>query len=294
MYVSSTRNVKGLKAEKLELYERGFPVAEVRALVRRHLDVSKFESLRGERNVFLVAPSTSGRNKIPMVFAKALAKEFGGEVVVGWAYPHAELRTARKGIEAKLKEPPTYSPNDEAISNLPKGAKVYLVDDVVTTGQTIAGLREVLRAKGVADSGVLSIGQSEKRLVSDRDIERISEKLNANDVRKKMIREVLLKHELKHFANYIERIIPSESDESQKAESKRGFLLDYFRNEYDRMLQLRIDEHRAARGAREGREAARGVQPGQGPGAGLRSEGPEERRRVLRGGDGQGDLGMRV
>ncbi|MEZ5325817.1 MAG: hypothetical protein R3F19_12235 [Verrucomicrobiales bacterium] len=226
-YATSTRRVKDLRKRKDELYLRGMPAGEVVQLVRDFSATGAYEHLRGQDNVFLVAPSTTGRNKLPYYFAKQLQQEYGGDVATGWAVPIVRTKAAMKGGMEKMQNPARFAPLDASLARIPRHANLVLVDDVVTTGETTDALRELLEMRGIHVDNVVSLGQSELRKVSMRDIDRIDHKLGEPSVRQEI--EGVLQGRLKHKANYIERSI----HEDTKAEIRR-----YFRDEHRRLERL--------------------------------------------------------
>ena len=66
-------------------------------LVRDFAAPGAYDHLRGQDNVFLVVPSTTGRNKLPYYFAKHLQDEYGGEIATGWADPLVREKASMKG-----------------------------------------------------------------------------------------------------------------------------------------------------------------------------------------------------
>jgi hypoxanthine phosphoribosyltransferase len=221
-YATSSFDVGAIKAEKETLRAQGYPVASVFEFVDRFLNLDRFGHLRGRDNMFLVAPSTSRTNLIPLVFAQKLAAKFGGSVVNGWATPLSTTKAAKKGGIGKIREPVRFAEDSEALSVLKKmpGRNMVLVDDVVTTGETADALRDSLDRHGLHLNEVASLGQAEMRKVTERDIERLAVKLGEPSLRAEVA--VVLSGKLKHRANYIER----ETHGRYRSEIR-----DYFQNE---------------------------------------------------------------
>jgi hypothetical protein len=221
-YATSSFDVGAIKAEKETLRARGYPVASVFQFVDRFLNLDRFEHLRGRDNIFLVAPSTSRTNLIPLVFAQKLAAKFGGSVVNGWATSLSTTKAAKKGGIGKIREPVCFAEDPEAISALKAapGRNFVLVDDVVTTGETADALRHSLNFHGLQLNEVASLGQAEMRMVTARDIERLAAKLGEPSLRAEIAD--VLSGKLKHRANYIEREINGRY---------RSEIRDYFQNE---------------------------------------------------------------
>ena len=220
-YATSSFDVGAIKAEKEALRAQGYPVASVFKFVGRFLSLERFRHLRGRNNMFLVAPSTSRTNLIPVVFAQKLAAEFGGSVVNGWATPLSTTKAAKKGAIGKIRDPVRFAENlDVLLALKAPGRNFVLVDDVVTTGETADALRHSLDRHGLALNEVASLGQAEMRKVTARDIERLAAKLGEPSLRAEVA--AVLSGKLKHRANYIER----EANGRYRSEIR-----DYFQNE---------------------------------------------------------------
>ena len=202
-YLRFTKNVRELKTAKEALREEGYPLAKVRELVSSIIRPVRFPP----GAILLPAPSTTGTNIIPRVIAAELGRAQGIEVVVGVLATRNIVKTANKSGLGKLRDPIRL----DVVGDLEKlkGKRVYVVDDVVTTGETTDTMREILASQGIFVAGVVSLGQSEVRHVKASDILRINTKLGdpplLNEIR------TVLNGRLKHRANYIERTINERS-----------------------------------------------------------------------------------
>lgn len=280
-FATSSHDVKGLKAAKEDLYAKGFPLAEARDLVARFFDPTKFSHLRAissERLVYAVAPSTSGENILPRLFAAELKAAYGGTILSDWSRPLAVERAARKGAIGKIREPARFEPVPDRFRPLPSDAFIVLVDDVVTTGQSLAGMRDALRKVGFQASEVVSLAQSELRRVTAADITRLTSKLG-QDVGSE-ISTVLNSYALKHFANYIERITPHESQDNPASIRVRSELREFFRAEAGRLRELGITLPLTNHGASIGAGRTEGVQPRERTEAANLSDRPGETRGI--------------
>jgi hypothetical protein len=142
------------------------PKAEVQELVEHYFRRSAYAHLEGKNPYFLVAPSTTGANKLPYYFAKRLQSEFGVQVIPGWATPLVREKASIKGGLGKMRNPARFAAVEDRLDKIPKGSTVVLVDDVVTTGETADTLRSLLEQRGLKATTVASLGQSEMRKVS--------------------------------------------------------------------------------------------------------------------------------
>lgn len=248
-YATSTDRVRDLRRWKDDLYQRNMPKHEVNALVDQFYRRPAYAHLENRNPVFLVTPSTTGKNKLPYYFAKRLQSEVGGDVVVGWAAPLERQKASVKGGLGKMRNPAKFAALNDKLAMLPKDRPLVLVDDVITTGETTDALRELLEQQGHEVTSVASLGQSEMRKVSQRDIDRITDKLG--DPSLKPAVTGVLQGRLKHKANYIERVIHEDT---------RPEIRDYFRAEHRRLQGLGTVQQGRTRGLRRSHPSHRGLQ----------------------------------
>ncbi len=242
------------------------PKCEVQELVDHYFRRPAYAHLEGKSPYFLVAPSTTGANKLPYYFAKRLQSEFGGQVVPGWATPLVREKASMKGGLGKMRNPARFAAVEDRLAKIPKGSTVVLVDDVVTTGETADALRELLEHRGLKATTVASLGQSEMRKVSPRDIERITGKLGEPSMQLQVA--AVLTGRLKHKANYIERAIHEDT---------RQEIRDYFSTEHRRLQGFGTVHAGTDRGLRHSHSGNPGLQLQGSP----KPEIPEEANRKL-------------
>lgn len=222
-YTTFSKKVRDIKVRKDELRARDYPVTETKALVHEYL--GEIPTLPAGSKI-ITAPSTTGTNIIPLLIAKKLQESNPDTEVVGnVARAQHITKSANKGGMGKIREPVELELLDTR--KLEGEKNIFLVDDVVTTGETTDHLREKLAAKGIFVAGVISMGQSETRKVSITDMMRISGKLGEPDMSEQVVTS--LDGRLKHKANYLERSINDEN---------RNELRDYFNRESQRLSQL--------------------------------------------------------
>jgi hypoxanthine phosphoribosyltransferase len=211
-YIPSHLQTKEIKKDKEELIAQGYPHEKVVQFVKTHLYVPAYrEALVGKDNVFLVMPSTSGKNVIPEYMASRLQKEYGGTIVIDYALPKHETKSAYMGAISKLREPRQYLLRQEPFRDMDSQRKnIIIVDDVVTSGSSVNSLAKSLAEKGIEVDTVVSLAQSDKRLVTERDIERLSGKLqpiNGDYEKTRRDVELVFGGQLKHALNTVEREI---------------------------------------------------------------------------------------
>lgn len=143
---------------KKALKDAGYPRQQTEELVdsiyrparaRNSLGVG----LSGKENVYLVMPSTSGKNIIPKIIAERLERDFKGVIVTDFAIPiHEKEAKLRTGLE-KIANPSEY----EIVKDLTpyQGKNIVLVDDAFTTGDSSFPLRGAIEAAGLSPVKIL-------------------------------------------------------------------------------------------------------------------------------------------
>lgn len=219
----SSNNTKCIKQEKEKLIQAGYPVSSVIEFIKTYLNVEAYRlALEKQDNIYLVMPSTSGRNIIPKYVAARLQYEFGGQIIVDFARPMHETKTANLSAIGKIREQRVYEVRKQPFKDLNiKNKNLVLVDDVVSTGVSIKALEKALNESGIQVTTVLSIAQTDKRITSKRDIERFAEKLeqeknSAHNVKNDVA--LLFKGTLKHHLNTIEREITGPKKSNYRRE----------------------------------------------------------------------------
>lgn len=209
MVLHTTKDVKLIRREKDALAEKNYPKSEVTNFVEKHYAPGNYQNLKGQDNVYLVMPSTSGRNTIPRELAKLLHKDFGGEIVQDFAIPLNTVEAKKKGGLGKITNPARYEITKDL--SVYKDKNIVIVDDVLNTGDTVQGLRRELAKQGLKDTQIAAIGASGIYLTTPRTIERIAEKLaNLNDLDYNKVHEEIkpvLENTFGQFSHYVESSI---------------------------------------------------------------------------------------
>jgi hypothetical protein len=212
---TSTHNLSEVRSAKDKWVQEGYTEEGATRLVSRFYKQESYQQLRGENPILVTVPSTSGKNIIPMILADRLAKDFSGtRFNEELATPGAAKESKRKtGFWAKLEDPVVYVPRDAAIEHLKQradGKPVWIVEDVHNTGESWMQFKRMLSESGISVRGVLTLGASDFRITSNRDIERLSGKLSAT--LKLPVDDItsVVQHEFheasKQWFNYAERI----------------------------------------------------------------------------------------
>lgn len=146
---------------KQQLRAEGYPVAGVQKLVDDNYDPAAYEDFKGTNPVWLVAPSTSRANTVPDAFAQRLQADFGGTIVPAEQYAQAlAVRQAkdRPGYVGKLSDPSVYQITNPNLAAAVQGRPVVVVDDIVTSGETLDGLVDGLAFAGVPVDHIAALG----------------------------------------------------------------------------------------------------------------------------------------
>jgi len=201
-------NVKELHRHKEQVMAAGYPPEMVRGFVDQYYRPERYQALRGKDNVYLVMPSTSGKNSIPRELAERLRKDHGGTVVQDFAVPLAHAEAKHKtGFSAKMADPAAYKMIADVSHHA--GRNVVIVDDVFNTGESQAAVRRVLGEQQIEVAHTAVLGASDTRLANQRDLDRLAEKIAGGtkiaygEVRPHV--ERFFASTAKQFTNYAER-----------------------------------------------------------------------------------------
>ena len=158
----STDDTPKMVEEKRGLKAASFDNELVREFLIKYCHTFDYASaFEGERPVLVVAPSTSGKNKLPSIFADWLQSHFPCDIDETLDAVSAEEAKNRTGYVGKVSQPSMIVVPEESIPNL-VNRRVLLVDDILTSGETINAMQEALEAVGVKISGVLVLGAAMK------------------------------------------------------------------------------------------------------------------------------------
>lgn len=180
--------VKSFKEEKTALKEQGYPLLETLNYSRDLYLKVKDKILKAlpENAKLFIVPTTSGVNKIPVLLAKLIQMDrpdirfFNGNM--GFAKPGFATE-AKHNMEPhkRAEEPIRYRLNQlNDLKSRIDNKGVYILDDVITTGESVVNLRKQLEHNGIKVNGYIALVASDKNYVRDRDKERMTEKLISN------------------------------------------------------------------------------------------------------------------
>jgi len=156
-YYTTTHTPK-MAEEKRGLKERNFHEPDMLAMLEKYCDPEVYAPAFAEGSVVLVpAPSTSGRNTLPLAFARWLQQRFGGEVFDLVDSGSLEEAKNRRGYLGKFGVPTRILIPANAATLL-SGKRVVLVDDILTSGETLNAVQDALASVGIPTAAVVVLG----------------------------------------------------------------------------------------------------------------------------------------
>ena len=153
----STDDTPKMVEEKRWLKSMNFQDEAIASFLDQYCNIQTYSNaFQDHSHVLLVAPSTSGRNRIPLLFARWLQKTFGGDIYDNIIPLAQEEAKNRRGYVEKVGSPSIVEIPSDAIHL--RGRRVILVDDILTSGETINTIQEALAHVGITISGVAVVG----------------------------------------------------------------------------------------------------------------------------------------
>ncbi len=153
----TTDDTPAMVAEKRRLKELLFNDDDTLAFLNRYCDPSAYAAVAGPDATYVVTPSTSGRNLLPLALARWLQEKFGGEVYDRLDSNSEQEAKNRRGYVEKVSQPTRIIlPPD--VSAALSGRRVVVVDDILTSGETLNAVQEELARAGVRVHGVVVLG----------------------------------------------------------------------------------------------------------------------------------------
>ena len=159
----STTDTPVLVEQKRRLKELFFEETAVRSVVNQYYVRAAFEPMGlGSDAVYVPAPSTSGRNTIPLLLARRLVEEFGGTIVSeGIEAVNEEEAKNRHTYLEKVGRPSRVDILPPAVAQL-CGRRLILVDDILTSGETLNALQEELGRHGLTAQAAAVLGANQE------------------------------------------------------------------------------------------------------------------------------------
>jgi hypoxanthine phosphoribosyltransferase len=220
------KNLTDLKTEKAALAAEGFPNRKTGLLVLKYW---KWAIKLPENSVLYVAPSTTGENKLPSMIARKIQRENPtAEIIQDFARAEHVTRSAQKTALEKLADPVKWTLNKDLE---PTGKPAYIVDDVVTTGESVRALREVLAERGIPIHGCISLQQSDRSAMYESDFKRMIPKLGEAPGIEADLREMMKGHSRRR-AGVLESVLKYSNDK------EKNEITNYIRSEAKRIREF--------------------------------------------------------
>lgn len=168
------------KQRKLELKALDYPLKETRAFVKQYAEkvMTALHPPVGPGTILLTVPSGSGLNKITILFAKELAKISGAELCPQGFVGRTHKCEAKNNLSLskRLDDPINYKLTGP-LKEFANGREVFIVDDVIGSGESCVRLKNLLQNKGIRVRGLVNLVTIDKSYPSEKDIERVSAKI---------------------------------------------------------------------------------------------------------------------
>ncbi|NJN27767.1 MAG: phosphoribosyltransferase [Cyclobacteriaceae bacterium] len=170
-----------LKVQKEQIKNKEIPPEEVKAILYNYYQElrSKIIQLPQGSGLF-VMPSTSGKNIIPLYLSALIIKDrpditsynTADKLVTNEAIKERKIKDNYK---EKIKDPTKFKIHDQAtiFNSLQKEKNVFILDDIVSTGESAITLKRQLENRGVKIEGIVALKAQEKYLTRTSDMERL-------------------------------------------------------------------------------------------------------------------------
>ena len=138
-----------------------------------------------EKVIFISQPSTSRRNVLAGQFAKKLSDEFKTDFILGDYHTNPRHSEMSKDISYAKRafHPRKYEIIEvEALKNAIGEKEVCLVEDVITSGGSVAAFTKALNREGIEVKSIAAL-TGEKRLnIDEKTYERLEQALQAKNI----------------------------------------------------------------------------------------------------------------
>lgn len=176
------------RTAKLALKEKGYPILATKNFVRdffkRNEDI--FNSYLDKNSIIVSVPSGSGMNLVTELFAQMLKKKTGcSRVSPGLCWKlHTYEAKHNLSLEKRLKDPIGYGADVEALKEEIRNKRVFILDDLIGSGESAVKLKQTLNKGGITVEGFVNLVNIEKSNPSVKDITRVITKIgkHTNDV----------------------------------------------------------------------------------------------------------------
>ena len=220
---SKSEDVHDFKKRKMALKELGYPTKETKLFVKEYLEKVKdrFAPHLSKDSLLITVPSGSGKNLVTAYLAQALAKEYNCKLLPAGSIAKLHTLEAKHalGLEKRICDPISYTVNGEDVKkHIANGTKIFIVDDVIGTGESSVRLKMALNKENIPVTGLVSLITVEPRYPTPNDLKRLMDKIASHvPFKTKSKKEAFIKDTIAVFYRYtrqrvnrIERVIGSQ------------------------------------------------------------------------------------
>lgn len=176
-----TGGSREFKILKEDLKQKGYPLKGTRQLVDQHYQ-EVFKPLHStlSNSILVKVPSGSGENKIVDLLANQIALNTNSEILNPEAFTKLHTGQAKANLDPSKRadNPIHYQPNAKFDFKPYEGKKAFIVDDVLSTGESTVRLAQAMEAVGMKVEGIAALVTVEQRKPSNRDFQRVGDKLS--------------------------------------------------------------------------------------------------------------------
>ncbi|NOS92272.1 MAG: phosphoribosyltransferase [Cyclobacteriaceae bacterium] len=173
--------IKTFRARKMALKANGYPLKDTRLFVNEFFKVaaSKWEGVLDKDCILVKVPSGSGENKVTVLFAQELGKKFGSVVLPDGLIMRQHRLEAKTtlSLEQRISDPVGYAVYAKEILAAAGNKKIFIVDDLIGSGESSVKLKKTLESHGIIIKGLINLVTVESRYPSIKDIGRLVDKI---------------------------------------------------------------------------------------------------------------------
>jgi len=135
--------------------------------------------------IFISQPSTSGDNALPIKLAEKLSNEFKTDFIMGDVHTEARHQEQSKKISFAKRafHPRKYEIIEvEALKNAIGEKEVCLVEDVITSGGSVAAFTKALNREGIEVKSIAALTGERRLNIDEKTYERLEHALQAKNI----------------------------------------------------------------------------------------------------------------
>lgn len=172
---------KEFRIEKLALKEKGYPTRQTKALVKKYLEknMDRFMAQLDKNSIIVPVPSGSGCNKVTEIFAIMLHQMTGAQLLSPGLIAKTHHYEAKNNLslEKRISDPIGYVINQKEFLAETKGKTIFILDDLIGSGESSVKLRQEINRAGAQVKGFVNLVTVEARYPTVGDITRFIKKI---------------------------------------------------------------------------------------------------------------------